>query len=426
MVVCHMLLVTVGLLILVLGTSMGTKEKSKVTRKKQIAVTDSQSMWTLEEWINLEREVLEKLCKVVKLSSDRTLTEMARSLMQFYRQLNTHSHPDTHGTSMGTQLRTRLTGLCSGCQQFSATQSHLGRLAPSANNHLPPQKSAHSTSRQTTWPGRWLNACPQPKGPPKLGHRMDWELRYDQLQRHRTYRAHNHTCTITTQTNCNHTSYTSSQWRRNNARHQHRPHYSRYYNCSTHTSNRRRGQPTSHVERHTRYHDTLHERIPTLHTANGHTTNRNTNTKHQTNSFLAAIFITTLQQPEHETSTGATTTICPAEFVIPANRVVSHDISASNANVRFHEVSLLTLTFFSQHQHPALLTCLSRSLCSKVANPRRQFVWNNSRGWKYTTLAPGWRRGIYTAQHTHTTMHTWHHNCFSTRPPSQDSANHTR
>ena len=172
---------------------------------------------------------------------------------------------------------------------------------------------------------------------------MDWELRYDQQQRHRTYRAHNHTCTITIRTNCNHTGYTSSQWRRNNARHQHRPHYSRYYNCSTHTSNRRRGQPTSHVERHMRHHNTLHERIPTLHTANGHTTNRNTNTKHQTNSFLAAIFITTLQQPEHETITDATKTICPAEFrlvgcrdvdVIPANRVVSQDISASNATVK--------------------------------------------------------------------------------------------
>ena len=102
-----MSLVTVGLLILVLGTSMGTKEKSKVRRKKSIAVTDPQNMRTLEEWINLEREVLEKLCKAVKLPSDGTLTEMARSLMQFYRQLNTHGHPDTHGTSMGTHLHTR-------------------------------------------------------------------------------------------------------------------------------------------------------------------------------------------------------------------------------------------------------------------------------------------------------------------------------
>ena len=44
-----MSLVKVGLLILVLGTSMGTKEKSKVTRKKPIAVTDPQIMRTLEE-----------------------------------------------------------------------------------------------------------------------------------------------------------------------------------------------------------------------------------------------------------------------------------------------------------------------------------------------------------------------------------------
>ena len=90
-----MSLVKVGLLILVLGTSMGTKEKSKVTRKKPIAVTDPQNMPTLEEWINLEREILEKSCKAVKLPSDGTLTEIARSLMQFYRQLNTQGHPVT-------------------------------------------------------------------------------------------------------------------------------------------------------------------------------------------------------------------------------------------------------------------------------------------------------------------------------------------
>ena len=93
---------------------MGTKEKSKVTRKKPMAVTGPQNMRTLEDWINLESEVLEKSCKAVKLPANGTLREMARSLMQFYRRLDTHGYPDTHGTSTGSQLRTRLTGLCSG------------------------------------------------------------------------------------------------------------------------------------------------------------------------------------------------------------------------------------------------------------------------------------------------------------------------
>ena len=74
---------------------MGTKEKSKVTRKKPMAVTDPRNMRTLEDWINLEGEVLEKSCKAVKLPADGTLTEMARSLMQFYRRLNTYGYPGT-------------------------------------------------------------------------------------------------------------------------------------------------------------------------------------------------------------------------------------------------------------------------------------------------------------------------------------------
>ena len=137
--------VKVGLLILVLGTSMGTKEKSKVTRKKPIAVTDPQNMRTLEEWINLEREILEKSCKVVKLPSDGTLTEMARSLMQFYRQLNTQGHPDTQGTSMGTQLRTRLTGLGSGMPAVFSDPITFGEIGTisqqrptTTNRHIPP------------------------------------------------------------------------------------------------------------------------------------------------------------------------------------------------------------------------------------------------------------------------------------------------
>ena len=66
-----------------------TKEKQKVTRKKPLAVTDPHNMRTFEDWINLEREVLEKSWKAVKLPSDDSLTEMARSLQNFYRQLNT-------------------------------------------------------------------------------------------------------------------------------------------------------------------------------------------------------------------------------------------------------------------------------------------------------------------------------------------------
>ena len=93
--------IKVGLLLLVLGTSMGTKEKSKITRKKPMAVTNPQNMRTLEDWINLEREVLEKSCKAVKLPADGTLTEMARSLMQFYRRLNTHGYPGKRGSLQG-------------------------------------------------------------------------------------------------------------------------------------------------------------------------------------------------------------------------------------------------------------------------------------------------------------------------------------
>ena len=139
-----MSLVMVGLWILVLGTSMGTKEKSKVTRKKPIAVTNPQNMRTLEEWINLEREVLEKSCKAVKLPSDGTLMEMA-SLMQFYRQLNTHGHPETHSTSMGTHLHTRLTGLCSGVPAVFCdpiTSGEIGTISQqpptTTNRHIPP------------------------------------------------------------------------------------------------------------------------------------------------------------------------------------------------------------------------------------------------------------------------------------------------
>ena len=82
-------------------------------------------------------------------------------------------------------------------------------MAPSVYNHLPPQIGTfHQSTYNLT--RRRLNGGLQPKGPPKLGHRKDWELRYDKLQRHRTHRAHNHTCTITIRTNCNHTGYTSS------------------------------------------------------------------------------------------------------------------------------------------------------------------------------------------------------------------------
>ena len=92
--VCHKLMVMVGLLLAsLIGTILGTKEKAKVTRKKPMAVTDPQNMRTLEDWVNLEREVLEKSCKAVKLPADGTLTEMARNLMHFYRQLSTHGNP---------------------------------------------------------------------------------------------------------------------------------------------------------------------------------------------------------------------------------------------------------------------------------------------------------------------------------------------
>ena len=65
--------------------------------------------------------------------------------MQFYRQLNTQGHPDTHGTSMGTQLRTRLTGLYSGMPAVFSdpiTTGEIGTVSQqpptTTNRHIPP------------------------------------------------------------------------------------------------------------------------------------------------------------------------------------------------------------------------------------------------------------------------------------------------
>ena len=62
-----------------------------------------------------------------------------------YRQLNTHGHPDTHGTGIGTQLRTRLTRLCSGMPAVFSdpiTSGEIGTISlqppTTTNRYIPP------------------------------------------------------------------------------------------------------------------------------------------------------------------------------------------------------------------------------------------------------------------------------------------------
>ena len=86
---CRIFSNRVVIFVVLVCASQATKEKQQVTRKKPLAVTDPHNMRTFEDWINLEREVLENSYKAVKLPSDGSLTEMARSLQNSYRQLNT-------------------------------------------------------------------------------------------------------------------------------------------------------------------------------------------------------------------------------------------------------------------------------------------------------------------------------------------------
>ena len=79
---CRIFSNRVVILVVLVCASQAAKEKQKVTRKKPLAVTDPHNMRTFEDWINLEREVLEKSCNAVKLTSDGSLTEMARSLKE--------------------------------------------------------------------------------------------------------------------------------------------------------------------------------------------------------------------------------------------------------------------------------------------------------------------------------------------------------
>ena len=145
-----MSLVTVGLLILVLGTSMGTKEKSKVTRKKPIAVTDPQCMRTLEEWINLEREVLAKVVQGGEITI-RWHTFGDGKEFNAILQTTEHSRPSRHSRHEYGDTPTHSTNrvMFGGASSFPRPNHIRGDWhdQPTTTYH---HKSAHSTSRQKT------------------------------------------------------------------------------------------------------------------------------------------------------------------------------------------------------------------------------------------------------------------------------------
>ena len=66
--------------------TFATKIKSSV-RKRPVAVTDPYSLRTLEDWINLGKEVLIKSCEVAALPTTGEITSLARRLKLYYDKL---------------------------------------------------------------------------------------------------------------------------------------------------------------------------------------------------------------------------------------------------------------------------------------------------------------------------------------------------
>ena len=73
--VCHKLMVMVGLLLASHWHRPGQQGEGKSHTEETHGSHGSQNMRTLEDWVNLERQALEKSCKAVKLLADGTLTD---------------------------------------------------------------------------------------------------------------------------------------------------------------------------------------------------------------------------------------------------------------------------------------------------------------------------------------------------------------